>query len=148
MTVTDPAAFVTASTGSAPVPLRVVNRRCTLCGAHCGIRVEVADRKVVRTTGDPDDAHSRCFICPTGTVVVDPLEDPDRLRRPVKRVGETFVEIGWDEEFRLVGEGLRGIRSRRDRDAIATYLGNPGAHSSGAIEMFTLRMLYATSTPR
>ena len=119
MTVTEPPAVATASTGSTPIPLRVVNRQCTLCEAHCGIRVEVAGEKVVRITGDPDDAHSRGFICPKGTALVDLLEDPDRLRRPVKRVGETFVEIGWDEAFRLVGEGLRGVRSRHGRDAIA-----------------------------
>ena len=31
-----------------------VYRQCTLCEAQCGIKVEVADGRVVKITGDPD----------------------------------------------------------------------------------------------
>jgi anaerobic selenocysteine-containing dehydrogenase len=116
-----------------------VHRVCTLCEAHCGIRVEVSGGRVARITGDPDDVMSRGYICPKAAALADIHADPDRLRAPVKRVGEEFVPIGWDEAITLAAEGLREVRDRHGSDAVATYLGNPGAHSSSVIAATVLR---------
>jgi anaerobic selenocysteine-containing dehydrogenase len=118
-----------------------VNRVCTLCEAHCGIQVEVEGDRVLRITGDPDDVMSRGYICPKAAALADLHADPDRLRTPVKRVGEEWVPIGWDEALELAASGLRGVRERHGKDAIATYLGNPGAHSSAVIAATLLRKL-------
>ncbi len=116
-----------------------VNRQCTLCEAHCGIKVEVEGRKVLRITGDPEDRMSKGYICPKAAALADLYEDPDRLRRPVKRVGDRFVEIGWDEAIAFAADGLRTIQARHGRPAVATYLGNPGAHSGAVVAAFTAR---------
>ena len=118
-----------------------VYRQCTLCEAHCGIRVAVEDDRVLRITGDPDDVLSRGYICPKAAALVDIYEDPERLRQPVKRVDGSFVEIGWDEALDLAAEGLRAVQNRHGADAVATYLGNPGAHSSGALASTLVREL-------
>ncbi len=115
-----------------------VYRQCNLCEAHCGIRVDVEDERVVRIAGDPDDVISRGYICPKAAALADLQTDPDRLRRPVKRVGEEFVEIDWDEALSLAAAGLRRVHDAHGRDALATYLGNPGAHSSSGLLAFAL----------
>jgi len=118
---------------------KTVHRVCTLCEAHCGINVEVEGRDVLRITGDPDDVMSQGYICPKSAALADLYEDPDRLRQPVKRVGDRFVPIGWDEALKLAGDGLRGVQRRHGNDAVATYLGNPGAHSSAVLAATVLR---------
>uniref|UniRef100_UPI0035623B3B molybdopterin-dependent oxidoreductase n=1 Tax=Paraconexibacter sp. TaxID=2949640 RepID=UPI0035623B3B len=118
-----------------------VHRQCTLCEAHCGIKVESEGTRVLRITGDPDDVMSKGYICPKAAALADLHHDPDRLRRPVKRVGDEFVEIGWDEALELAGSGLRRIIDRDGRDGVATYLGNPGAHSSAVLAFFAIRAL-------
>ena len=115
-----------------------VYRQCNLCEAHCGIRVDVEDGRVLRIAGDPDDVISKGYICPKAAALADLQSDPDRLRRPVKRVGERFVEIGWDEALSLAAGGLRRVQERHGADALATYLGNPGAHSSSGLLAFAL----------
>ncbi|HYF24477.1 MAG TPA: molybdopterin-dependent oxidoreductase, partial [Baekduia sp.] len=122
-----------------------VYRQCTLCEAHCGIKVEVEGRKVLRITGDPDDVLSQGYICPKAAALQDLYEDPDRLRRPVKRVGGEFVEISWDEALDFAAEGLRAIQDRHGRDAVATYLGNPMAHTAAALPAFGIRALLRSS---
>ena len=99
----------------------------------------------MRITGDPDDPSSRGYICPKGAALADLHEDPDRLRTPVKRVGERFVPIGWDEALDLAAEGLRAVQERHGADALATYLGNPGAHSSAVIAAGLLRALIGSA---
>ena len=118
-----------------------VHRQCTLCEAHCGIDVEVQGRAVLRITGDRNDALSRGYICPKGAALADIYADPDRLRRPVRRVGDRFEEIGWAEALDFAAAGLRRVRKRHGRDAVATYLGNPGAHSSGIVPFILTRAL-------
>ena len=122
-----------------------VFRQCTLCEAHCGIAVDVEDGRVVRIAGDPDDVMSHGYICPKGAALADIHADPDRLRRPVKRVGDQFVEIGWDEALTLAADGLLAVQDRHGRDAVGTYLGNPGAHSSAVLAGLLFRRLLGSA---
>ena len=78
---------------------------------------------------------------PKAAALADLQSDPDRLHRPVKRVGERFVEIGWSEALELAAQGLRGVQERHGADAVANYLGNPGAHSAGIFAAALVRKL-------
>lgn len=118
-----------------------VARQCSLCEAHCGILVTVdsdageaqATDRVVRIEGNPQDVLSGGYICPKATAMGGLHHDPDRLRTPVRRVGDSFEPIGWDEAFGEIGQRLRAVRRKHGRNAIGMYLGNPAAHSSSVI---------------
>src|SRR5258706_187094 len=112
---------------------RIAHRVCTLCEATCGIAVELEGDRIVTIRGDDDDPFSRGFICPKAYGLKALQEDPDRLTRPLRRQGKGFVEIGWDEAFAEAIDRLSAIRERHGADAIATYLGNPNAHSLHAM---------------
>ena len=99
---------------------------------------------MLRITGDPDDVISRGYICPKAAALADLQSDPDRLRRPVRKVGGRFVEIGWDEALALAADGLRRVQDRHGTDAVATYLGNPSAHSSALFAAALLRKVLGT----
>lgn len=110
-----------------------VYRTCVLCEATCGIAIEIDGDKVLGVRGDEADPFSKGYICPKGTALADLHADPDRLRRPMRRDGSTWVEMGWDEAFDLVGTKLNGIRKAYGRDSIAVYQGNPTAHNLGLL---------------
>ncbi|WP_068273522.1 molybdopterin-dependent oxidoreductase [Aldersonia kunmingensis] len=122
-----------------------VARQCTLCEAHCGILVTVDDNRVTRIEGNPDDVLSHGYICPKATAMGDLHHDPERLRRPMRKVGDGFEEIGWDEAIALVGENLRRIQKKHGRHSIAMYLGNPAAHSPSFIWGTLLRTVLLTN---
>ncbi|TMK97180.1 MAG: molybdopterin oxidoreductase family protein, partial [Actinobacteria bacterium] len=123
---------------------QTVHRQCTLCEAHCGIDVEVDGDRVLRITGDAQDPISRGYICPKAAALADLYEDPDRLRRPVRRVRSEWVPIGWDEALDLAADGLRRIQREHGPDAVATYFGNPSAHTMAALSGLTLRHVLGT----
>lgn len=106
---------------------------CVLCEASCGLEVTLRGPEIVNIRGHADDPLSRGHICPKGVALQDLHTDPDRLRRPVRRVGDDFVEIGWPEAIELAADLLAGVQQRHGRDAVATYLGNPNVHSLGAL---------------
>lgn len=106
---------------------------CTLCEAICGVVVETDGDRVTSIRGDGDDPFSRGHICPKAAALKDLHEDPDRLRRPVRRDGTAWRELDWDEAFDLVAARLREVQAHHGRDAVAVYQGNPTVHSLGAM---------------
>lgn len=124
---------------------RTVHRQCNLCEAHCGINVEVDGAKVLRITGDPEDEFSRGYICPKAAALADLYEDPDRLTKPVRRTADGWEQMEWDEALDFAAAGLRGVRDEHGRDAVATYLGNPGAHTWAVLSFLGLRFVLGTS---
>ena len=110
---------------------------CNLCEAICGLEITIEGREVVGVRGNPADPLSRGHVCPKGVAIGDVYADPDRLRRPVRRVGEgpdaRWEEIGWDEAFDLVADRLAAVINEHGDDALGVYLGNPNAHSLGSM---------------
>ncbi|MBF6288326.1 molybdopterin oxidoreductase family protein [Nocardia cyriacigeorgica] len=123
---------------------RTVARQCTLCEAHCGILVTVEDERVTRIEGNREDVLSKGYICPKATATGGLHHDPDRLRTPMRRVGEGFEPIGWDEAFHEIGQRLRAIRAAHGPSAIGMYMGNPAAHSSSVLYGGLLRAALMT----
>ena len=115
--------------------MEIVHRNCNLCEAHCGIVLQVdrAKQTVLGIRGDKEDPQSRGYICPKAFGLKGLQEDPDRVRRPLRRTNGDFEEIGWDEALDLLTGRLREIRDAHGPNAIATYLGNPNAHDFGSI---------------
>jgi anaerobic selenocysteine-containing dehydrogenase len=108
-------------------------RSCNLCEATCGVAIEVDGDRVVSVRGDDNDPFSRGYICPKGAALADLHHDPDRLRQPMRRDGDTWTPMGWDEAFDYVAQRIREIRERHGKHAIATYMGNPTAHNLGLL---------------
>jgi anaerobic selenocysteine-containing dehydrogenase len=123
---------------------QTIHRQCTLCEAHCGINVEVDGDRVLRISGDREDPISRGYICPKAAALADLYTDPDRLRQPVKRVGTDWEPLEWDEALDLAADGLRRVQERHGRDGVATYIGNPAAHTMSLLSVLPLRHVLGT----
>ena len=108
-------------------------RACNLCEAMCGIEVQLAGRDVVSIRGDEQDAFSGGYICPKALALKDIYEDPDRLRQPVRRAGDEWVTIGWDEALDEVAQRLHDIQTTFGKHAVGIYLGNPNVHNFGTL---------------
>ena len=106
-------------------------RACNLCEAICGLEVTVENGRVSDLRGDALDPLSHGHICPKGSALVDLLEDPDRLKRPLVRENGVHREATWDEAYARAASGLRDVIARHGDDAVAIYLGNPAVHNSG-----------------
>ena len=102
---------------------------CPLCEAMCGLTVEVNNRSIEGIRGDPADPFSRGFLCPKALALKDIHEDPDRLRRPLRRTVGGWSELEWEEALNETASRLHNVRARYGPDSIALYSGNPNSHS-------------------
>ena len=131
---------MTLAPSSAPSPVTVTTEKklgvCNLCEAICGVELTIehgpqGDR-VSAIRGNDADPLSRGHICPKGVALADIHSDPDRLRKPVKKVDGEWVETTWDDALDLVAENIAKTINTHGKDALGIYLGNPNAHSLGA----------------
>ena len=101
-------------------------RTCHICEANCGVLVELDGRKVVSIKGNPDHVLSRGHICPKATAIADLQDDPDRLRRPMKRTADGWQPLDWDTAYAEIAARVIALQAEKARPAF--YVGNPNAH--------------------
>ena len=108
-------------------------RTCHLCEAMCGVAIDVKQGRIASIKGDDNDPLSHGHICPKAVALQDLHEDPDRLKKPIRRTANGWQEMEWDDAFDLVAERLNRVRKQHGKDAIGAYLGNPNVHNHGAM---------------
>lgn len=118
---------------------------CPLCEATCGLEARLRQGRLESLRGDERDGFSRGHICPKAAALPDLHHDPDRLRQPMRRIGEGWEEISWEAALNLAAQGLRGVQTRHGKDAVALYLGNPMVHNYEAL-LFTRLLTRALGT--
>jgi anaerobic selenocysteine-containing dehydrogenase len=127
---------------------------CPLCEATCGLELRLANGDgIAAIRGDAEDVLSHGFICPKGASLKALHEDPDRLRSPLVRRDGELVEASWEEAFAEIERRLPPLLEEHGRDAVAIYLGNPGAHNLATllygrvlIKALGTRNIYSAST--
>jgi len=118
--------------------LKTHHRVCHLCEAMCGLVIQTDGDRILDIRGDHNDPLSRGHVCPKAVSLKDIHEDPDRLRKPLKRIrSETgvfeHVEIEWSEALDLAAEALASTIQQHGVDAVGAYFGNPSVHNYGML---------------
>ncbi|WP_126598103.1 molybdopterin-containing oxidoreductase family protein [Dictyobacter aurantiacus] len=100
---------------------RVVTTMCPMncTPTQCGMKVEVApeENRVISVKGDTENPDSRGFLCVRGRAAREIFENPKRLLRPMRRVGERgedrWEPCSWDEAYALIVESIQQTRPER-----------------------------------
>ena len=112
---------------------RVHHRACNLCEAICGLEIRVRGTEILSIRGDHADPLSRGHICPKAVALKDIHQDPDRLRRPMRRTADGWEEISWDAALDLAAERLGAIAQAHGASSVGAYFGNPNVHNYGSM---------------
>lgn len=102
---------------------------CPLCEALCGLEIETQGSEILSIKGHEGDPLSRGHICPKAIALQDLHDDPDRLRQPMRREGASWRPVSWDEALDEAADRLHAVQAEHGLNAVATYAGNPTAHS-------------------
>ena len=124
---------------------RTVYRTCPLCEATCGLELTLEGRELIKVRGDREDVFSHGYICPKAVALIDLERDPDVVRAPLVRDGDSFREASWEEAFERVDAGLRPVIEGHGPDAVAVYLGNPNVHNMAGL-LYNRVLLLALGT--
>jgi anaerobic selenocysteine-containing dehydrogenase len=112
---------------------------CTLCYHSCGCRVTVEDGKVVKIRGLESHPLNRGRLCPKGANALATIYSPERLKRPLKRVNGSFVEISWDQALDEIAEKLQDLKQRFGPQVLGVFSGSIGVENlemAGLVQRF------------
>jgi anaerobic selenocysteine-containing dehydrogenase len=115
--------------------MAVTHTFCRICEAGCGLTVTTEGEQVVSIAPDGEHVGSQGFACVKGIRFGELHHSPDRLDHPMKRIGDRWEEIGWDQAIAEIADKVNRLRERYGNDAIGGYLGNPAAF--GALHAMT-----------
>jgi anaerobic selenocysteine-containing dehydrogenase len=106
-------------------------RTCNLCEAMCGLEITYQDKTVLNIKGDKKDGFSKGHICPKAIALQDLYHDKDRLKTPIKRTENGWINISWEDAFNEVTKNIKSIQSKYGKNAVGSYRGNPNVHNTG-----------------
>ena len=111
---------------------------CRICESFCGMIATVRNGRIVAVAPDHDNPHSQGHICVKGVAMAKVTHDPERVTRPLKRVGGPgeFAPVSWDEALGDIAARLLAIKTGHGDGALASFLGNPTAFSTNAFMSF------------
>ncbi|MFZ1862735.1 MAG: molybdopterin-dependent oxidoreductase [Polyangiales bacterium] len=98
---------------------------CRICEATCGLKATIDGDHIVALEPDHDHVVTKGYSCIKGLRYHEIHHSPDRLRAPLKRVGDRFEEISWPQALGEIGAKVRQLVHHHGGDSVAAYLGNP-----------------------
>jgi len=102
---------------------KFVYSSCAICVNKCGLVAEVNNGVIRKLNPNPHFFKSRAMLCARGNAGAKVPYDPDRLKKPLIRVGERgsgqFKEVSWEEAYNYIAENvLKIIKKYENRSAI------------------------------
>ncbi len=123
---------------------KTVRSICQACHCNCGVIVHIEDGKVTRVTGDPEHPMNRGFICVKGRAQPDLLYHPDRLKYPIKRIGQRgegkWQIITWDDALNDIAARLTEIQGKYGAESIAVLTGTGPRTGNNVARLFCLML--------
>ncbi len=104
-------------------PDRKVETHCCFCGQQCGIKLLVAEEKVVGIEPWEEFPFNQGKLCPKGIKRYLLNNHADRITSPLLRRDGGFVPIGWDQALNTVADRFAKLQSDHGRDSVAVLSG-------------------------
>jgi anaerobic selenocysteine-containing dehydrogenase len=82
--------------------VRKVRTVCRSCHGGCGVIAHVKDGKVIKVEGDSESPISHGTLCSKGLAITQLAYHPDRIIYPMKKGGNGWERITWDEALDTV----------------------------------------------
>ena len=117
------------------------------CPSTCALEVERVDEQTIsRIYGAKGNPYTAGVICTKVMRYAERHHHPDRLRHPLRRIGEgRFQRITWTDALDEVAEGLTQITDRYGADSVWPYFyaGTMGLVQRDGIERLRHALKYA-----
>ncbi len=101
---------------------------CVLCYHNCGLEVQTEGNKILKVRADKNHPRTRGYMCRKGTRIAFYQAHKERLTHPLKREGNGFRRISWDQAITEIAGKLKDILSLHGPRALA-YMGGGGQGS-------------------
>ncbi len=110
----------------------LVPTTCFNCESACGLLayVDPETLEVRKLEGNPEHPGSRGRNCAKGPATLNQITDPDRILKPLKRVGKRgegkWAEVSWEEALADISGRIRQAIVEKRPNEVMYHVGRPG----------------------
>ena len=123
---------------------------CGMCVNMCGVIARNVDGKITKIDPNPLYPKSRGFMCARGNAGIAEEYDPDRIVKPLKRVGPKgsgkFVEISWEQALKEISEKMVQILEE-EKDNRSTFVFGAGASTGNMGDPVFANLINGVGSP-
>lgn len=101
---------------------------CTLCAQNCGLEVQVENNRIVKVRPDKNNPRSEGYTCRKGLKVAFHQHNADRVLYPLKKVGDNFERVSWDQAIGEIAEKLKGVLEAHGPRSLSWVISGQGNH--------------------
>ena len=116
------------------------NTVCGMCSGGCGISVRIREGRAKKIEGNAVHPVNHGGLCALGQAGLNALYNPDRIKAPLKRVGERgageFIEISWDQALTQLGNRLGNLKINDQADRVYFLTDSVRGHLDTLISRF------------
>ncbi len=116
---------------------KTVTGICGICPGGCGVNVVLMDGKIEKIL--PIKEHPVGVVCVRGLHSKEIIYSRDRLKYPLRRVGEKgdgkFERITWDDAIDGIVRAFRKIKNEYGAQAVMSYFGR-GSFDTNLVDIF------------
>lgn len=107
-----------------------IQTMCRACLNNCGTIAHVQNGRVIKLEGDPADPMNKGALCPKGLAGIQALYNPNRIKYPMKRVGERgskdWERISWQQAIDEIADVLWEYYQKEGPKSLVTSTGGGG----------------------
>ena len=133
--------FETWARTQADSPVTRIPTLCNGCGNRCAIFTYVKNGRLWKIEGNPEANGNLGVICPKGHGYLHELYNPSRLKGPLKRVGDRFEAISWEQAYKEIAQKVNLILMDSGPQGIF-WVNYPQPN-----HMYALRLMHALGSP-
>jgi len=111
---------------------------CGICPSGCGVEITLKEGRLQQIK--PMQGHPLGIVCTRGIHAEEIIYSPDRLRFPMKRIGNRgegkLERVSWEEAFELSAQLIRKVSKKYGPESMSIFSGRGGFEQS-LLDMFT-----------
>ena len=107
-----------------PWSLQEKDTICPFCGCGCTLTLGTVDGRILRSRGKEGSGVNDGDLCGRGRFGVDYIYSDNRLKSPMIRQGDGFVQVSWDEALSYISDNLKYLINVHGPSSVGA-LGSP-----------------------
>ena len=122
-------------------PVERIPTLCNGCGNRCGIFAYVKNGRLWKIEGNLEANGNVGMVCPKGHGYLHDMYSPDRIKSPLKRVGNRFETISWEQAYQEIAQKINLILMENGPQSIF-WVNYPQPN-----HLYALRLMHALGSP-
>ncbi len=115
---------------------------CTYCGVGCSFTMWTKGRKILKVQPEVESPANGISTCIKGKFGWDFVNSNERLKKPLIRKNNKFVEASWDEALKFAADGLKKVSEKHGNESIMFIASSKGTDEESYLMQKLARQIF------